>query len=210
MMIDPDQVLWSAPEDERSGRPLLVMLHGHGSNEQVGFDFRRFLPAELVIASIRAPLQAGGGYAWFPLDATLALHQIDDVARAVLDWLDLQPPAPSLGVLGFSQGAATGLQTMRMAPGRFDYAVVLSGFVVPVSVPGDEVLTRTRPPVFYGRGDRDTVIPDFLLPITSSWLSAHTEATSKVYRGLGHYVSPEELTDLATFLDTQLNRNEPG
>lgn len=204
MQIDATQVLWSAPEPERPGRPLLVMLHGHGSNERAGFDFRHYLPDELVVASIRAPLQAGAGYAWFPLDGSLALTQIEHVAQAVLRWLDDQPPAPSVGMLGFSQGAATGLQTMRTAPERFNYGVVLSGFVVPTSVPGDAVLTRTRPPVFWGRGDRDAVIPSFLIPITSDWLWAHTSVDERVYAGLGHYVSPEELGDLGDFLRTQI------
>jgi len=206
MRIDPGQVLWSAPAKERTGRPLLVMLHGHGSNERAGFDLRHHLPDELVIASIRAPLQAGAGYAWFPLDASLALHQIDEVAQAVLAWLDDQPEAPSVGVLGFSQGAATGLQTMRAAPTRFDYGVVLSGFVIPTSVPGDQVLTRKRPPVFWGRGDSDSVIPSFLIPLTSSWLAAHTSVTERVYPGLGHYVRADELTELGEFLRTQIGR----
>jgi phospholipase/carboxylesterase len=203
--IDPARVLWSAPESERAGRPLLIVLHGHGSNEQVGFDFRHQLPPELVIASIRAPLQAGGGYAWFPLDASLALHQIDDVSHAVLGWLDDQPSAPSVGVLGFSQGAATGIQTLRLAPERFDYGVVLSGFVVPLPSAGDTVLTRTRPPVFWGRGDSDPIIPSFLIPPTTTWLRRHTTLTERVYPGLGHYVSAAELSDLRSFLTGQLS-----
>jgi len=205
--IDPARVLWSAPESERGGRPLLIVLHGHGSNEQVGFDFRHQLPPELVIASVRAPLQAGGGYAWFPLDASLALHQIDDVSHAVLGWLDDQPPAPSVGVLGFSQGAATGIQTLRLAPERFDYGVVLSGFVIPTPTTGDDVLSRTRPPVFWGRGDHDPIIPAFLIPLTTSWLQAHTSLTMRVYPGLGHYVAPAELADLSVFLSQQIRRN---
>ncbi|HSU46681.1 MAG TPA: phospholipase, partial [Arthrobacter sp.] len=27
-------VLWSHPEDQRTGKPLLVLLHGYGANEQ--------------------------------------------------------------------------------------------------------------------------------------------------------------------------------
>jgi phospholipase/carboxylesterase len=208
--IDPDRVLWSAPESERAGRPMLVMLHGHGSNEQVGFDLRDRLPSELVIASIRAPLRAGGGYAWFPLDASLALNQIDEVAHAVLDWLADQAPTPSVGILGFSQGAATGVQVMRLAPDRFDYAVVLSGFVVPLPAVGDGRLASDRPPVFWGRGDSDGVIPSFLIPLTHTWLAEHSTLTERVYPGLGHYVAAAELTDLGTFLTGQLARPPRG
>ncbi|MBA3529584.1 MAG: phospholipase [Propionibacteriaceae bacterium] len=184
----------------------MVMLHGHGSNERAGFDFRHYLPAELVIASIRAPLRVGGGgYAWFPLDPTLALQQIDDASHAVLSWLDEQPAAPSVGMLGFSQGAATGLQAMRLAPTRFSYGVVLSGFVVPGVVAGDAALSTIRPPFFWGRGDGDPVVPSFLVSLTSAWLGSHTTLTERVYAGLGHYVSAAELTDLGHFLRGQLD-----
>ena len=45
MRIDPDQVLWSAPEPERAGRPLLLLLHGHNLDESVGFELRHQLPS---------------------------------------------------------------------------------------------------------------------------------------------------------------------
>ena len=36
--------------------PLLVMLHGYGSNEQDLFSFASELPGELLVISARAPL----------------------------------------------------------------------------------------------------------------------------------------------------------
>jgi phospholipase/carboxylesterase len=204
MRIDPDRVVWSAPESERAGRPLMLMMHGHGSNETVGFDLRHQLPADLVIASIRAPLRAGPGYAWFPLDSTLSLEQIDDVSHGVLEWLEEQPAASSVGVLGFSQGSAIALQTMRLAPAWIDYGVVLSGFVVPGAAAGDAELRTRRPPVFWGRGEFDPIIPSFLVEATQAWLSRHTSLTQRTYPGLGHNVNATELADLAAFLQDQL------
>ena len=66
MRIADEQVLWSVPESERAGRPLLVLLHGHGMNERIGFELRHELPSSLVIASLRGPLRAPAGYGWFP------------------------------------------------------------------------------------------------------------------------------------------------
>ncbi len=206
--IDPTQVVWSAPESERSGRPLLLVLHGHSSNERVGFDLRHQLPGEIVLASIRAPLKTPTGYAWFRLDPTVALPQVDAVAQSVLAWLDAQPPAPSVGLLGFSQGAAAGLQVLRSAARRFAYAVVLSGFVVPGPAIGDALLRTTRPPVFWGRGDQDPVIPEFLVSPTRSWLAQHATLDERVYPGLGHNVAPAELADLRQFLDDRISRPE--
>jgi len=204
VQIDPDQVLWSTPEPERAGRPLLVMLHGHNSNEQVGFELRHQLPGELVLASVRAPMTATGGYAWFRLDPAVAVDQANAVARSVLDWLDTLPAVPSIGLLGFSQGAATGLQVLRAAPERFAYAVNLSGFVVPGRAPGDRALQADPPPVFWGRGDSDPIIPDFLVTLSRAWLTSHTRLSEKVYPGLSHFVNETELADLSRFLVQQL------
>lgn len=204
MQIDPSQVLWSAPEPERAGRPLLVMLHGHRLDETMGADLRHRLPAELVTASIRAPMAADVGFAWFRLDPTVGVQQAAESAQAVLRWLDTLPPAPSVGLLGFSQGAAAGLQVMRSAARRFAYAVVLSGFVVPGPAIGDRLLSTTKPPVFWGRGDRDPLVPGFLVSLTATWLAQHTTVTERVYPGLGHNVTDAELSDLNAFLTAQL------
>jgi len=202
--IGADQVLWSAPEDERDGRPLLVLLHGHGMDERMGLDRYGRLPPELVLASVRGPMQVRSGYGWFPLDASLRLEQVDQAAHAVLGWVEAQQRHPSVGVLGFSQGSSIGLQCMRLAPELFAYGVVLSGFAVPTTLPGDAVLARRRPPVFSGRGDADALVPAPLVGLTDSWLAIHTDLTSRTYPGLGHDVSPAEVEDLAAFLRQQV------
>lgn len=103
------------------------------------------------------------------------------------------------------------LQLMRRAPGRFDYGVQLAGFVVDDCQPGDEVLARQRPPVFWGRGERDTVIPQPAIARTQSWMAAHTSPESYGYSGLGHDVAGLEVTDFTAFLARQARRGRhPG
>jgi phospholipase/carboxylesterase len=121
-------------------------------------------------------------------------------AEAVLDWLDTLPPASSIGLLGFSQGGAMALQLMRHAPERFAYGVQLAGFLVDDVQPGDEVLARSRPPVFWGRGALDTVIPRQSVGRTQCWLETHTRPEAVVYRGLGHDVAGAEVTDFVAFV----------
>jgi phospholipase/carboxylesterase len=205
MEINPGTVLWSVPEAERAGRPTLVLLHGHRMDERVGFELRHHLPAELVFASVRAPREArGGGYAWFPLDSSFSLEAIDHSAAAVLSWLDSVELEAPVGVLGFSQGVATAFQMVRQDPVRFAYAVNLSGGVVPFPGRGDAALTARRLPVFWGRRDRDPVIPAALIESTRWWLRRHTDLTERVYPGLSHNVSTAELADLAAFVRMRL------
>ncbi|MEP6481582.1 MAG: dienelactone hydrolase family protein [Rhodoglobus sp.] len=202
--IDTDAIIWSAPERERAARPLLVLLHGYGSHEGDLFGMSPGLPLEPVIASLRGPLAESGGYAWwsrFPEGAAVQPEpdRADAGARAVLDWLDTLDYS-SVALLGFSQGAACALQLNRLAPGRFASTVALSGFVAPGIRTGDAELERLRPPVFWGRGTADQVIPAEAIDRTTEWLPAHADAEIRIYEDLGHSISSPELRDLATFL----------
>ena len=199
--IDPDAVLWSAPERERAGRPLIVLLHGYGSHEGDLFGLSPALPLGPVIASVRAPLRAGPGYAWWEITELGAppRDEVDAATAALLAWLDTVQ-ATRISLLGFSQGAAMALQLLRAAPDRFAAAVCLAGFVVPGDDAGDAALVQRRPPVFWGRGTDDPVIPDSAIERTARWLPEHADAQIRIYEGLGHAVSTPELTDLVTFL----------
>ena len=207
MQIDASAVVWSAPEHERAGRPLLVLLHGYGSHEGDLFSLSPALPLGPVVASLRAPLQAGPGNAWFPLTFETPIDEhatnADAAARAILDWLDTTQSI-SIGLLGFSQGGAVALQLLRLAPTRFDYAVMLSGFVVGGTHDGDAALAQSKPPVFWGRGTADPVIPAYAIETTEQWLPSHSTPTTRIYEGVAHGISNAELRDLSTFIGEQL------
>jgi phospholipase/carboxylesterase len=64
--LDRRHVLWSAPEPQRAGRPLIVLMHGWSYDERHLFAFAHRFPGEMVVASVRAPYPEAGGYAWFP------------------------------------------------------------------------------------------------------------------------------------------------
>lgn len=204
MKLDTDAIIWSAPERERAERPLLVLLHGYGSHEGDLFGMSPGLPLEPVVASLRGPVAESGGFAWWSrgTGATPGAPDpagVDAAAEAVIAWLDTLGTS-NVSLLGFSQGAALSLQLGRVAPGRFTATVALSGFVVPGSHPGDAELERLRPPVFWGRGTEDAVIPSSAVDLTAEWLPTHADATIRIYENLGHSISSQELGDFVRFL----------
>lgn len=205
--IDRDAVQWSAPERERAGRPLLVLLHGYGSHEGDLFGLSPMLPLEPVIASVRAPISESGGYAWFSRQDSATgdpdPERVDPVASALIDWLDEQEYS-SVGLLGFSQGAAVALQLVRHAPTRFAATVALSGFVTRGPHAGDAELEIAQPPVFWGYGTADPVIPQFAIERLREWLPGHSTSTIRVYEDLAHGISPAELADFSRFLREHL------
>ncbi|MFF2275529.1 alpha/beta hydrolase [Agromyces sp. NPDC058126] len=204
VLIDDEAVLWSASAADREGRPLLVLLHGYNSNEGDLFGLTPYLPLEPAVASLRAPLFAGYGYAWFPLLAEGAERSVevaDAAVDALLAWLDrAAPDAGPVGLLGFSQGGAMALELLRRAPERFSFAVSLAGFALPGDREGDERMSRLAPHVFWGRGTADEVIPEASVSRTLAWLPEHSTLDARVYEGLGHSVSDRELADVAGFL----------
>jgi phospholipase/carboxylesterase len=204
MNLDTSAVMWSAPERERAGRPLLVLLHGYASHEGDLFQLSPRLPLAPVIASVRAPIAENGGWAWFPLveRGVGEPHdrEVADATNALLRWLDSFVEFTSVSLLGFSQGAVVALEAIRLMPTRFRSIVALSGFVAAGGANGDEELTELRPPVFWGRGTLDGIIPKSAIERTEQWLLAHSDATIRVYENLAHSVSSDELTDIAAFL----------
>ncbi len=209
LLLDDDAVLWSAPPAERAGRPLLVLLHGYGSHERDLFGLVPFLGDAFVVAAVRAPLVPpfpAPGYSWFPIEGLYARDggAVTAGAEALLRWLDQATDAETIGLLGFSQGAVIALQALRLQPERFAFVVDLAGFVAPDPLPTDALLAEVRPPVFWGRGARDEVIPEDRIVHAIDWLPRFVELSGRVYPGLTHSVSEEELDDVRTFLDKQL------
>lgn len=102
--------------------------------------------------------------------------------------------------IGFSQGGLMASQLLRSRPERVLAPVVLGGFVLGAPQPGDEALTVARPAVFWGRGGDDRVITGPAVERTASWLPEHASLDERVYAGLGHGISAQELADVRSFI----------
>ncbi|WP_029145605.1 alpha/beta hydrolase [Microbacterium luticocti] len=215
LRIDSDVALWSAPASDRTDRPLLVLLHGYGADENDLFGLAGYLPDAFTVASVRAPHTPPWpmpGYSWYPIEdvqnedlAGRDPGRVTAAASAFLAWLDAAAgAAPAVGLLGFSQGASVAIQAMRLQPERFRFVVNLSGYAAPGPLPRDAELAAAKVPVFWGRGARDEVIPPALVEHTAQWLPAHSDLSGRVYPGLTHSVSDDEIADVRVFLQKRL------
>jgi phospholipase/carboxylesterase len=204
--IDPNAVLWSEPI--ASDRPLLVLLHGRGADEADLAGIIPFLPRRPVVASLRAPISEGPGFSWYPMNtpdrATAFSAAVSQAIRLVVEWLDGQPQPRSIGLLGFSQGGAMALELIRERPLAFAFAIVLSGFVIDGDRSGDAELEIVRPPVFWGRGTRDPVIPENRIAQTSAWLPSHSSLEQRTYE-TGHSITEGELADVSEFIEAHFS-----
>ena len=198
-----ETVVWSKPEAERDGTPLLVMMHGYGTDESRMVRLFEYLPAEFTCASLRAPMVIGDHYGWFLLDYFLANDFADVITAAnkVQAWINsVKGRHSSVSLLGYSQGMAMASTLLRLHPADYPATVGLSGFVLE-----NELLALTDsfaspPPFFWGRDKADLVINGDATAYTDEWLNENTQLTARTYPGMGHAMSKAEMVDVSAFL----------
>lgn len=219
LALRPEATQWNVPVSQLGSalaeRPLLVAMHGYGSNERDLAGLSSLLPSEFVVASVRAPITLmQSGYAWQDLggQAQPEPGMFADPADAVVDWLDsvdsgYGSTGTSVSLLGFSQGAAMVGHLFRLYPKRFAAGVFLSGFLGAFALDSDAALAERKPPLFWGRDTSDPVITAESVAFASTFLPAHFTVTAHTYTGVGHGISREEIADVSDFLrDAALSR----
>lgn len=199
-------VVWSKPEDQREGTPLLVLLHGHMANEEDLMGILDFLPDEFTVASVRAPVALGPGFTWFPLmqDAAYSVDKVTAAVGDVIDWVDsVKAQHSNVTLLGFSMGMAVASSMLRARPTDYTAVVGLSGFVVPADGSDffhDSELEANPVPFFWGRDQEDPVISADRIEFTHGWLNRHTKLTKVLYAGMYHSINAQELGHVREFL----------
>jgi phospholipase/carboxylesterase len=102
--------------------PLVVLLHGRGSHEGEILALADHLPVGAAYAAVRAPIAAGGGYAWF---ANRGIGRpVAESLRATMDWFrgwldDVAPTGRPVVLVGFSGGAAFAGGLLLDDPARY-------------------------------------------------------------------------------------------
>lgn len=189
--------------------PLVVLLHGRGSNETDILGLAAHLPNGPAYAAVRAPITEGGGYAWF---ANRGIGRpVAESLRSTMDWfgswLDGVAPAHRTVLLvGFSGGAAFAGGLVLSDPARYAGAGILYGtlpFEAGVPVIASQL---AHVPVFVAQGEADQVIPRELLDRTWSYLLCEPGAPVEGHRDPGgHGITPVALHRLASWLDARLD-----
>jgi len=199
-------VEWRGSDDPEA--PLVVLLHGRGSDEADIVGLADHLPQGPAYAAVRAPIAEGGGYAWF---ANRGIGRpVAGSLRETMDWFrtwldDVAPPGRPVLLVGFSGGAAFAGGLVLDDPGRYAGAAVLYG-----TLPFDAGVP-TGPgrldgvPVLVVHGDQDTVIPRELLDRTWAYLSGEAGSATTAGRDPGgHDLSPGALAEVGRWITATL------
>src|SRR5690242_14443060 len=187
-------------------RHLVILLHGLGADGadliSLGQHWARLLPHAAFVAP-NAPYpcdMAPYGYQWFSLQDRNPARILAGVQAAapMLDAFIDRALAEhgltdkDLGLVGFSQGAMTGLYVASRRKAPCAAVVGYSGALVGADLLASQA--TARPPVLLVHGDADPIVPFQALGAAEAGLKAAGFDVTAVERpGLGHGIDPEGL-----------------
>jgi len=210
----------SVPPDQ----PLVIFLHGYGSNEADLFGMKGQFSDTYTYLSVRAPLDVGPqSYQWFHNIGTGSDYNgaPDDVKNSEALLLAFIGKATEkyrtrpgrVVLIGFSQGAIMAYQLGLDHPEAVRGIAALSGRILPplaatVSATGKPAVGLSHLAIFIGHGMSDPRLPyDGAVAADALLKKIGLQPQFLSYFGMGHAVSARETADVNAWLEKTL-KNE--
>ena len=195
--------------------PLLILLHGYGSNEQDLFSFAEELPKELLIVSVQAPYEIGyGGYAWYAINFDNVNGKFSDLKQAKTSLVKIATFIDDIKtkyntnpnktfLFGFSQGAILSYSLSLFYPNKVNHVIALSGYVNTELLPKD-ISKNIKTDYYSSHGIVDQVLPVDWARKSKTFLD-NLELTN-VYSeyNVGHGVAPQNFYSFKSWIEERL------
>jgi phospholipase/carboxylesterase len=210
------------PGGAADGAPLVVLLHGRGSDRFDLLGLADALAPGAVVVTPEAPHSGvpwgyGPGWAWYRfmgrnVPEPESFEQSQQALAAFLGEVRDQLPVRTgpLVLGGFSQGGVMSMAYALRNPGAAPIVVNFSGFLAqhPSVKATAESVAGTR--FFWGHGMMDPQIP-FELAIEGRALltDAGADLTARDYR-IGHGISPDEADDARRWIESAIGGSAHG
>ncbi|CAI8177076.1 MAG: Carboxylesterase 2 [Polaribacter sp. SA4-10] len=196
--------------------PLLILLHGYGSNEQDLFSFSEELPDELIIISARAPYTMGNGsFAWYEInfdnnndkfsDLEQARKSIGKIAQFIKEIKQKYSSELSKTfLLGFSQGAILSYAFSFLHPNKVNHVIALSGYINEELIPNNSKDLDIKTSYYISHGLVDQMIPIDLARKSKIILNNLKLENSYNEYPIGHGVAPQNFYSFKNWIEKRL------
>jgi phospholipase/carboxylesterase len=205
------------PKIPTDNPPLLILLHGYGSNEDDLFSFAPELPEEFLIISARAPLTLGvDSYAWYTIhfdntkgkfsDTDEAIDARDKIATFIDEVIaNYQVNADKVFLLGFSQGTILSYSIAMNYPEKVQHIIALSGYInQDLFSKNLEKNNYRNLDFFISHGSVDQVIPVEWAQNAPEFLNKLNIKNSYQEYMVGHGVAPQNFYDFKKWIEERL------
>jgi phospholipase/carboxylesterase len=202
------------PYDKKTYNPVLLLLHGYGSNEEDLFSFADELPKDYYIISVRAPYSLmTGSYAWYAInfdadekrfsDLNQARQSRDLLAEFIDEIIKSYPIDPKqVTLIGFSQGCILSYAIAVSYPEKVQRVVAMSGYFNPeIAVDEFEQNPLNELQIFASHGSADQVVPvEWARKAAPILKELGVQIEYKEYP-VGHGVAPQNFFDFKNWLE---------
>ncbi|HEY9183719.1 MAG TPA: alpha/beta fold hydrolase [Salegentibacter sp.] len=197
--------------------PLLIMLHGYGSDENDLFSFAEELPGELFIISVRAPypMQAFGN-AWYAIhwdntdgkfsDDEQAVESRDRIANFINEAVEeYKVDKNNVSLLGFSQGTILSYAVALSYPEKVKNIIALSGYINQgILKNGYEKNDFSNLDFYCSHGSQDQVIPVQWARQNKPFLDKLGIKNQYSEFPVGHGVAPQNFFEFKSWLEKRI------
>jgi phospholipase/carboxylesterase len=201
------------PKIKLDKNPLLLLLHGYGSNEEDLFSFASELPDEYYVISARAPYDLQyGSYAWYAINFDADENKFSDLEQAkksrdiianFIDELIKNYPidANNITLIGFSQGSILSYAVGLSYPQKVQRIAAMSGYLNQEMFVDDYKNNDfSKLHFFISHGTVDQVVPvDWARKAKPFLDNLQIQNVYKEYP-IGHGISPQNFYDFKNWL----------
>lgn len=201
------------PGKKLAKTPVLIFLHGYGSNERDLFDLAKVFDPSFITFSLRAPLPASEGFCWYPLEFLPNAQFRYDYEQAkqsrakILSFISnacktFHADSTQVFLLGFSQGSIMAYDIALAAPSKINGILALSGRIMEESkLPKTDSLKLSKIKMFIAHGKSDNVIKVEESEKAYKFFKEKnvSDLTYKTYE-MPHSISGQELNDMKAWL----------
>lgn len=192
--------------------PLLIMMHGYGSDENDLFSFASELPETLFIISVKAPYPMHPyGNAWYAInfdaekgkwnDNEQAIESRDLISKFIDEAVDAYPvDKNNVSLLGFSQGSILSYGVALTYPQKVKNIIALSGYINKDILPQDTTKDYSHLNFYCSHGSVDQVIPVDWARQTAPYLSRLNIKHQYSEFPVGHGVAPQNFHEFKNWL----------
>ena len=194
--------------------PLLLLLHGYGSNEEDLFSFAPELPGEYYIISARAPMpMAPSGNAWYTIywdapngkwsDDKEAIEARDLISKFITEAIEAyELDENNVTLIGFSQGTILSYAVALTYPEKIKNVVALSGYInTDITQVKEDKSAYNNLNIFCSHGTVDQVIPVNAARMAPAFLKELGIETDLKEYPVGHGVAPQNFYDAKSWLE---------
>ena len=204
------------PSNLKSNAPLLIMMHGYGSDENDLFSFASELPEELFIISVKAPYAMQPfGNAWYTInfdaekgkwsDNEQAIQSRDLIAKFIDEATSTYPVNKNnVTLLGFSQGSILSYAVALTYPEKVKNIIALSGYINSDIIPENTEKDYSNLDFYCSHGSVDQVIPVDWARQNAPFLSSLNIKHQYSEFPVGHGVAPQNFYEFKDWLKNKI------